>query len=157
MLNKKVIATEVTNLTDARYFAARGVQYLLFDLDNISIQKILEIKEWVEGPEILLLFSSNSVDFLDESVIRTAPTAIAAKDGITTSELAHLAPHISFFDWTPEHIYLGDTEFQKVIHPNELDGLDSLAGVILSGEIEDQVGIKDFDNMDSILDRIEVA
>ena len=60
ILKCKVIASHVSNLTDARYFAARGVDYLLYDLDEISVEKIAEIQEWVSGPEALLLFSNNS-------------------------------------------------------------------------------------------------
>jgi len=35
-LKVQVIASNITNLTDARYFAAYGVQYLLFDLGLVD-------------------------------------------------------------------------------------------------------------------------
>ena len=50
MLSKKVIATAITNLTDARYFAARGIDYLLFDLDAIDlIQRSRKLAYPAEG------------------------------------------------------------------------------------------------------------
>lgn len=50
----KIKASSVTNLTDARYFAARGVEWLGFDFQSGSATFIEEItaaaiKEWLEG------------------------------------------------------------------------------------------------------------
>jgi phosphoribosylanthranilate isomerase len=58
MLKKKIIASSISNLTDARYFAAWGVDYLGFNTDMLmdnkkSQQDIKEIIEWVEGPKFL--------------------------------------------------------------------------------------------------------
>ena len=61
MLKPKVYAAEVTNLTDARYFAAMGVDYLGFCCNEdhpsyIRTERIKEIMEWVEGPQAVLEF-----------------------------------------------------------------------------------------------------
>lgn len=59
MLHTKVKINKVNNLTDARYFAAMGVDYLGFCC-NINTErycapsKIREITEWVEGPEFVM-------------------------------------------------------------------------------------------------------
>lgn len=50
----KIKASSVTNLTDARYFAARGVEWLGFDFQAgsqnfIEEVKAAAIKEWLEG------------------------------------------------------------------------------------------------------------
>ncbi len=55
MLKTKVIASSIANLTDARYFAAWGVDAMGFNLnlgepDSISAASALAIKEWVSGP-----------------------------------------------------------------------------------------------------------
>lgn len=58
-------ASHITNLTDARYFAAKEVQFLGFNLeegtegfmDPIFMKAIVE---WVEGPQIIGEFSSSS-------------------------------------------------------------------------------------------------
>jgi phosphoribosylanthranilate isomerase len=61
MLKTNVLAGPITNLTDARYFAARGVQWLLFDLDEssenfIAPQRMRAIREWVDGVQIVGAF-----------------------------------------------------------------------------------------------------
>lgn len=62
MLKTKIIAGGITNLTDARYFAAREVEWLGFDLsagsDNyIDAAQMLAIKEWVDGVKIVGAFN----------------------------------------------------------------------------------------------------
>jgi len=57
-LKTKVIAAHVANLTDARYFAAWGVDYMSYDLEEgsdtfIGQEAIKEIIDWVEGPKYL--------------------------------------------------------------------------------------------------------
>ncbi len=61
MLSTKVKISHVNNLTDARYFAAAGVDYLGFCCNPgtekyCTISKINEIRQWVEGPEFVLEF-----------------------------------------------------------------------------------------------------
>ena len=58
MLTTTVKASSITNLTDARYFAAWHVDWLGFDLtaDGLSILPLTEVKEirdWIEGPKIV--------------------------------------------------------------------------------------------------------
>ncbi|MFK7809477.1 MAG: hypothetical protein AB8F74_16860 [Saprospiraceae bacterium] len=67
MLKTNIFAGGITNLTDARYFAARGAQYLSFNLDNgaslnISPEKMAAIKEWVEGPSFIGTFQIATAD-----------------------------------------------------------------------------------------------
>ena len=56
MLKTNIFAGGITNLTDARYFAARGAQYLSFNLDkgtalNISPEKTAAIKDKIDFDE----------------------------------------------------------------------------------------------------------
>lgn len=64
MLKIDVQASAITNLTDARYFAAREAKYLCFDLSDGSVtpQAVAAIKEWVDGMEIVANFSAESVE-----------------------------------------------------------------------------------------------
>lgn len=61
MLRTKIKINKVNNLTDARYFAAMGVDYLGFCC-NVNTEmycapsKIKEITDWVEGPEFVMEF-----------------------------------------------------------------------------------------------------
>ena len=155
MLSRKVIASHVTNLTDARYFAARGVDYLLFDLDDTSIEQILEIKEWVEGPEILILFSYDSIHLKDEALIKIDPKGISGKDAITGTELVHLAAHVTIFDWAETKITLDQIEFFMISDPSELSKLSPECGIVLKGSTEEKIGLKSYDQLDEILDLAE--
>lgn len=58
MLKTKIKASQITNLTDARYFAAWDVSWLGFCLDAntdyfMPPANVAAIKEWVEGPKII--------------------------------------------------------------------------------------------------------
>ena len=58
MLKIKVKASQITNLTDARYFAAKEVEWLSFDFTEGSSTYIDPMKaramfDWVEGPCIV--------------------------------------------------------------------------------------------------------
>jgi len=52
MLKTKIIAADLQNLTDARYFAAWLVEYMSYNLSNpdTDLAKVKEIMDWVEGP-----------------------------------------------------------------------------------------------------------
>ena len=55
----KVIATDIANLTDARYFAAWGVDAMAYNIDSsvenaLSPAQLKEIVDWVEGPETMI-------------------------------------------------------------------------------------------------------
>ena len=67
MLKTKVKASAVTNLTDARYFAAWEVEWLGFNLDTgaagyIPPANIEAIKEWVDGVKITGEFNLQPID-----------------------------------------------------------------------------------------------
>ena len=58
MLATKVLASGITHLTDARYFAAWEVDYLAFPIgegvaESISWDYLNALREWVEGPAIV--------------------------------------------------------------------------------------------------------
>ena len=58
MLATKVLASGITHLTDARYFAAWEVDYLAFPIgegvaESISWDYLNALREWVEGPTIV--------------------------------------------------------------------------------------------------------
>jgi len=59
MLATQLLASGITHLTDARYFAAWEVDYLAFPLgektdgEAISLDMLNALREWVEGPAIV--------------------------------------------------------------------------------------------------------
>lgn len=67
MLKTKVKASSLSNLTDARYFAAFEVNWLGFNLsagdaDYCPPQTAAEIREWVDGVEIVAEFGIEDLD-----------------------------------------------------------------------------------------------
>lgn len=57
-LRCRVKAAAVANLTDARYFAALGVDYLGFSLEPgsegyVTPMMVSALREWIEGPELV--------------------------------------------------------------------------------------------------------
>lgn len=101
MLRTKVKASAVTNLTDARYFAAMEVEWLGFRLDgppdsSISLLAAKAISEWVDGVKIVGEF-----EFPTAEEIETANGSLpfdAVQVGMFTpiEELKKL-PNITFF------------------------------------------------------------
>ncbi len=72
MLKTKIKASQIANLTDARYFAAMGADLLGFSLDPASEsytdpKKVGEIRDWVEGPAIVGEFGVATVDSIREA------------------------------------------------------------------------------------------
>lgn len=67
-----VKASSITNLTDARYFAAREVAYLGFNLeensgDYLDPMYMKAIREWVQGPKIVGEFNRTPASVVRES------------------------------------------------------------------------------------------
>lgn len=92
MLKTKIIASKVQNLTDARYFAAWGVEYMSFLIEDFTGQApaIKEMKDWVEGP-IFALEYDEAVDIerlnvqldalqMDHAIVQGNDASIMASD-----------------------------------------------------------------------------
>lgn len=62
-----IFADQLSNLTDARYFAAMGVDYISFNLsptqpDSVSADFVKQIGDWLSGPEIIGNFNAFEKD-----------------------------------------------------------------------------------------------
>ena len=73
MLKTQIKASQITNLTDARYFAAWGVHWIGFDLQEgndtyVPPASLLGIRDWIEGPKIIGEYHISSV----EGILTTA-------------------------------------------------------------------------------------
>jgi len=71
MLKTQVKASSVTNLTDARYFAAWEVKWLSFNLDvhaenYIAPVNMKAIKEWVDGVEVVGEFGMQTAEEIEQ-------------------------------------------------------------------------------------------
>lgn len=73
MLKTKVKAGAITNLTDARYFAAREVEWLGFNFEQGSDHYIepvamKAIKEWVDGVKIVGEFGTHRIEDIQKAI-----------------------------------------------------------------------------------------
>lgn len=155
MIEKSIIAGNITNLTDARYFAAQGVEFLLFDLSQVPLADIMEIKEWISGPQILLSLDASDIeDQLDEAIIKLAPHAITMNDGDNTP-LGYLDGHIQLFKITVENNHQ-IISLYDMSYTTDTDGAidDETLGLYLLGGEEQKVGYKSYEDLDDIFDRL---
>lgn len=60
-LKTKVKAGNITNLSDARYCAGMGVDWLGFPADSIDPKTFAEITGWVTGPQFVLELSAGAI------------------------------------------------------------------------------------------------
>lgn len=67
-LKYPVLAYEVNNLSDARYFAGMGVEMISFPLDNgaMNMETFEGIREWIEGIYISGAFANEHEDKINE-------------------------------------------------------------------------------------------
>lgn len=177
MLSRKVLVQNVTNLTDARYFAAWGVDYLIYNLDPeskyvVTMDKVLEIREWVSGPKTLV--ESNAVQFMEgiegnvlsdsysslpltkEAFFRTTVQEVqkGLPEGhyIIKATEANLSSLKELSEKTSQGVtvYLDITE----LNASHLDELPNYGLVIQGGE-EEKVGFKSFDELDKLYDWLQ--
>ena len=53
MLRTKVKISAVTNLSDARYCAGMGVEWIGFSMDTVPAEKYGEIRGWLAGVQVV--------------------------------------------------------------------------------------------------------
>lgn len=172
MLEMTVLIQNITNLSDARYFAAQGVDYISFNNKpdsefHMEEEKIKEIKEWVTGPKILL--ESNSIEYADIfdgqildlayaslpinkiSFFRTSLQTIIDEQREGKFIVGYVDNIANRFEELPQNceVFVDATSlpFEKI---QEL----STYGLVLQGGDEEKVGFKDFDELDQIFEWI---
>lgn len=99
MLRIKVKASSITNLTDARYFAAMGVEWLGFNQNPrngsvISASSIREIEGWVEGVQIVAEYGTERWEKIRESVLEVIPNVIQVGENCGIQEMLELPPSV---------------------------------------------------------------
>lgn len=155
MLNRRVIAANITNLTDARYFAARGVDYLMFDVSQMSIDSIVEIKDWVEGPKHIVQLTEATLTLVEEAILKVTPAVITSNSSDVLRELQHYSAHVEVAPYIDQKITIGEVSYHSLQNLNQLKELEHEVGIIISGGEEEEVGMKNFDFLDELLDYLE--
>jgi len=116
-LNTEVKVGKITNLSDARYCAGMGVQYLGFSMDPDSEyfvdQKTLKtIKEWIVGPTIVGEFSDMDPLIYDYSTIQKDIDCIEISEPALVDATAKID--------LPIILKLNITTFQSIQELNEI-------------------------------------
>lgn len=111
MLQTKVKASQVTNLTDGRYFAAWEVEWIGFNFelgaDNyIDIQKMKEIRDWLEGPKYVGEFGLTTAEVIRETATFLALDFVQINH-FTNTETAKALSDIPMIK---EHLILKDAD-----------------------------------------------
>ena len=210
MLKLKIKASQITNLTDARYFAAKEVEWLSFNFvehtDNyIEPMRGRAMFDWVEVPHIVgefdgfdadavnfyaenwglkavqigqktEVFDVKSAYILKEITVESHTTADILrgllspfKNMVAAFQLNFDAPNMSFSDIKNNKCALDladlsslcaafniilNVDFQLV----ELEDIIDLKpfGLSLKGGEEERVGVKSYDELDEIFDKLEI-
>lgn len=213
MLSIKIKASQITNLTDARYFAAKEVEWLSFNFTEGSENYIDPMRaramfEWVQGPRIVgefdglsaaeinfytegyqlshiqvgmntqaeEIFNIHAQSIIKEIIVQKSDTVEilrgAMQSLIAAVEAFQLNFEYSGLDIT--NLFRADSsikfedlkalclEFDIILAIDfQVDMLEKLLqlrlyGLSLRGGEEERVGIKSFDDLDDILERLEV-
>jgi phosphoribosylanthranilate isomerase len=210
MLKLKIKASQITNLTDARYFAAKEVEWLSFNFEEktdnyIEPMRARAMFDWVEVPHLIGEFGGFDVEgvnfyaeswglkavqvddktevfdvkspyILKEIVVDSNSTAeelsrqmLPFKNIVAAFELNFEKNNLSFSDLKSEkgplsiNDLLGLCEAFKIIlnidfQLVELEEIMALNpfGLSLKGGEEERVGVKSFDELDDIFDKLEM-
>ena len=106
----------------------------------------------------MISISKNGLYFAscsDESIIKLSPAGIAGKSALIEGELTHLTTHASLFNWTTKSIIYEDITYVSVKSLVDLERLAAETGLILLAGDEETIGLKEYDELDEILDAVE--
>jgi phosphoribosylanthranilate isomerase len=204
MLPIKVKAGGIAHLTDARFFAAWGVEWLGYDFRKGSPQQLdplaaKAIMEWVEGPKHLGEFDLSSADEIRNLAISLAldgvqighfaqvETARELSDLVVFKEIivepgqnaGDLSPLLEAFAPFAQAFVLDfqepnasqkslDNNWKRLLeqyniilkldfNPDQLPTLLSSLrpyGIAITGGEEERVGIKSFDELDELFEKM---
>lgn len=185
MTRPKIYASAISNLSDARYFAAMGADVMGFEVDEQSqMQQIEEMISWVEGPEIALeILEDVWTPKVLEAIERINPGMLVLpvywQDVDFFANKKVLLKKIIDDDSAADNDLvricdvplesMNDAQLKKLSSPEalfldcnwskaDLDfALKNLPtlGLVLKGGAEEAPGIKSFDELDAIFDYLD--
>ena len=174
MLRISVIALSINNLTDARYFAALGVDWLGFNINPASENyvnpaQLKQIIDWVEGPKMLIQEAQWNPDAI--SLINSDELKISGQL-LQDSEQAIQKDNFAIFSAVEENqesyrlvSSLADWQESKVpasesyiLYSGNIEdlsdqlNLDETPGLVLFGSSEEAAGVKSFEDLDDVFE-----
>jgi phosphoribosylanthranilate isomerase len=90
MLKTLVKVSSITNLSDARYCAGMGVDLLGFPLQDISVEKFTEIRNWLAGVQIVGEFSTHQPDVIIAKVDEYKPDVLEIDTKVNLVAIQHI-------------------------------------------------------------------
>lgn len=184
-LKTKVKAGNITNLSDARYCAGMGVEWLSFPADVVNPITFKEITDWVAGPQFVLEVTGATT----EDAIRQYPVT-SLEIGLDQMPLMDHFPFVEWFVRFPASVWTTQKNtllkrrdkisyivleidhqdisvvkeiasyFKILIHQSDTLSVDvmlalPIEGINVIGEDELKPGLKDFDKLAAILEELE--
>ncbi len=180
MGRNQILVRNIKHLTDARYFAAMGVDWMSMELNNdpTSFMRWHTFKDWVEGVKL-----AAEIDAVDEMLL--SKTIIDAKpDGIILTQLKDLegiSDAELFFDTRNINRYHCPVGSFQIVHFDEIEadhilelnpattflqhdwtldvldkllGLGYMGGICFTGGDEDATGMRDYELTDKLIERL---
>lgn len=180
MKRNQILVRNIKHLTDARYFAAMGVDWMSMELNNdpASFMRWHTFREWIEGVEMAAEINGADEMLLAKTIIDAKPQGIILTQLIGTEELSDVD---LFFDTHYIDRNKCSAGCYEIIHFDEIDadsipGLSSYTtflqhewtpdvlelllaagyegGICFSGGEEDATGMRDYEVMDELLSLI---
>lgn len=178
-LKTTVAVGNITNLSEARYCAGMGVQYLCFPAHRVDPKIFKEITGWVNGPTFILDFSQtenvqeamhayatdhwllnqiqySQLHFSEEKKIFLDVRTNASPMEIDTSQVSFIVireEQLAVFprEMSEKLLVTGDTNslISKIEHAN-------ISGIWLEGTEEERPGLKDYSKLETVLERLEI-
>ncbi len=212
MLKTKIFAGRIANLTDARYFAAAGAEWLSFCCDPtdkfyLPMPAIAAIRAWVECPKTVGSFGFQTADEIravakaiqleaiqlemfapietlsalqDFSIVQEIILQKESSELELELQLEEKSQYVEFFilNFQKNNISYEDLKNKKPFSTAFLKNMNKKyaviwdidlseknvaevieqfqpSGLYLSGGEEEQTGMKSFDDLDEILERLE--
>lgn len=148
-----ILICYLSNLTDARYFAARAIPYVHFHIgDNghgISEQAFAEIINWVSGPEIIVSLENKEYAAFLQKHPNVAGILVDKED-------AGLNIPDGFLVLKKEQNAISDGKnlvFTYFDLPAEALAHDGESGYAIAAGDEIATGIRDYEQWDELLDK----
>jgi len=173
MLRISVIALSINNLTDARYFAALGVDWLGFNINPasesyINAEQLKEIIDWVEGPSMMVQgaqWNQDAQSLMDDETLNLSGQllkdgeAVLEKKDLTVfannNPVAQCQIFQSLEDWHTSGIPANRSFINYSGNIEDLErqlAYEEAPGLVLHGGNEEAAGIKSFEDLDDVFD-----
>lgn len=168
-----ILVRHVNNLTDARYFSAAGVDWISLDVaDNAeSFARFQVIRDWVEGVRIAAEPLADDENLLARILVDLQPDGLVLGPGMSSGIPAHVQVFLAVRvagveEQLPGQKLILDFTDERQDNWREADFLEAdwttesiaavrnagfAGGFVLSGQHEEEIGVKDFTRLDEVM------